>query len=729
MAETKDVHMFKNIIRILKMIIRKYLKAFAWVLAGTVGLMLISLAIGKIWQHWDDDPDRGAIEMTDGAFGESYQTPIYLDQGWSEADSLWFYNTTQGSALMPYDLFVSLEQPNSQTSFRSDKNIDKFRYLPQKATFFNPDALPVGFVKETYKGPVSDRKLDYIGYTCAACHTAQINYTDKNTQKTTAIRIDGGPSMANMVGFLTELEASMKATLLDDAKKKRFVDAVLALDNDYSREELVLADLKKWSDTISRYNYINRTDVDYGYARLDAFGRIFNRVLEHVINKQQLEAVLLAAIGPDKENLLTPSEVEKVVDGLDETILGSDGLAQALERAMSTDPGYPGLSLQEVEIISNELFNEADAPVSYPYLWDVPHSDYVQWNGLANNAHAGPLGRNAGEVVGVFGKLDWRATEPGLSVDYLAEIASGQTAKKKKIDFSSSIDLVNLKRLESHMISLTSPQWPTEIFGEIDEKKWAQGKQIYAQYCRSCHELVDRTDFDRLIISKMSNVDFIGTDPAMANNSVARSGNSGNFQYTVQSTDVGPVAMGETAPVALLLTAATRGVVTTPDPDKFIVRRWLDWLYTLGMSFFDNKIAYSVKNGNYNPDTTALPFNSLLSYKARPLNGIWATAPYLHNGSVPTLYDLLLPEKREGDPDEGEYRPESFQVGKREYDIERVGFVYDGYDGFTLSTDKLGNLNSGHEYGAGRTPQLDGRVLPALNEDERWALVEYLKSL
>ena len=35
--------------------------------------------------------------------------------------------------------------------------------------------------------------------------------------------------------------------------------------------------------------------------------------------------------------------------------------------------------------------------------------------------------------------------------------------------------------------------------------------------------------------------------------------------------------------------------------------------------------------------------DDLLAYKARPLTGIWATAPYLHDGSVPTLYDLLLP--------------------------------------------------------------------------------------
>src|SRR5690625_3270750 len=110
-----------------------------------------------------------------------------------------------------------------------------------------------------------------------------------------------------------------------------------------------------------------------------------------------------------------------------------------------------------------------------------------------------------------------------------------------------------------------------------------------------------------------------------------------------------------------------------PDPDKSFIRRRLDWLYTLGLSFFENKIKYSVRSGDYRPDTTAQPYNSLLSYKARPLNGIWATAPYLHNGSVPTLYDLLLPAKRPDDPEDGEYRPDEFMVGSREFDPIKVG--------------------------------------------------------
>ena len=148
--------------RILKPNSKILSRRFVVFVAGALilSVALISLGVSKAYQSWDDDPDRGAVAIMDGAFGESYKVPEYLDQGWDEADSLWFYNTTQGSGLLPYDFFLVLEQADSDQLFRSNENIDKFRYLPQKETFFNPDALPVGFAKDTYKGK------DYMGFTC-----------------------------------------------------------------------------------------------------------------------------------------------------------------------------------------------------------------------------------------------------------------------------------------------------------------------------------------------------------------------------------------------------------------------------------------------------------------------------------------------------------------------------------------------------------------------------------
>jgi hypothetical protein len=97
-------------------------------------------------------------------------------------------------------------------------------------------------------------------------------------------------------------------------------------------------------------------------------------------------------------------------------------------------------------------------------------------------------------------------------------------------------------------------------------------------------------------------------------------------------------------------------------------------------------------------------------YAARPLYGIWAAAPYLHNGSVPTLSDLLLPPER---------RPKTFALGAREYDPVKVGFVVDtscSQQDCLVDTTQTGNGNGGHLWGTD------------LSEADRMALLEYLKT-
>jgi hypothetical protein len=120
------------------------------------------------------------------------------------------------------------------------------------------------------------------------------------------------------------------------------------------------------------------------------------------------------------------------------------------------------------------------------------------------------------------------------------------------------------------------------------------------------------------------------------------------------------------------------------------------------------------KMNGFRPDGIRAP----LQYKARPLNGIWATPPYLHNSSVPTLYALLSPVAE---------RPSVFYLGNREYDPVSVGYRTEKFSGgFRLDSSIRGNSNSGHEFnnGAGK-----GIIGPRLTPDERCALIEYLKTL
>jgi hypothetical protein len=112
-----------------------------------------------------------------------------------------------------------------------------------------------------------------------------------------------------------------------------------------------------------------------------------------------------------------------------------------------------------------------------------------------------------------------------------------------------------------------------------------------------------------------------------------------------------------------------------------------------------------------------------LAYKVRPLNGVWATPPYLHNASVPSVYALLSPI---------EDRPKRFYLGNREYDPVNLGYRTDYLaNGFEFDTSIRGNSNSGHQFRKeyDEKKPVKGIIGPALSPDDRKALIEYLKTL
>jgi hypothetical protein len=105
-------------------------------------------------------------------------------------------------------------------------------------------------------------------------------------------------------------------------------------------------------------------------------------------------------------------------------------------------------------------------------------------------------------------------------------------------------------------------------------------------------------------------------------------------------------------------------------------------------------------------------------YKAAPRDGVWATPPFMHNGSVPNLYEMLLPARE---------RTKKFCYG-REFDPVKVGFETSCKPGaFEVDTALRGNSNGGHSFEGG--PRGRGVIGPLFTDDQRWALVEYLKSI
>ncbi|WP_143140829.1 c-type cytochrome [Nannocystis exedens] len=539
--------------------------------------------------------ERAGRVLAQDAYGDGATELVYLDQGWGPAETLWFYHADQGSVLMPYDTLIHLEQVGSEQRFVSPEHMTRFRFLNQYPTPNNPDGLPVGFTRHD----------DQVGLTCAACHTSQINY------RGTAIRIDGAPALADVAGFLREVEAALRATLADEAKLARFAAARTGGGADEAARAAARTSLQATLAWFGDYNAANRSTTSEGFGRLDAIGRIVNQSIRFTSGPQ------------------------------------------------------------------NSL--EPNAPTSYPLLWDAPRHDYVQWIGFAANAEAGSLGRNAGEVIGVFGRVEVRRYE---------------TEKEARRGYASTIDMNALVAMEESLRRLQSPQWPEQVLPAIDRGLAERGAELYRQQCVSCHALLDRADPERRVVAQITGLDVVGTDPTSARNVADARVPAGVLEGAISPQ--GQRYGAKLTALALLGDLVARSLARHP--------------VAVARAIADAKrhdLEETPKQGDH-PRDDGDPTVSLQAYKARPLNGIWASSPYLHNGSVPTLHDLLLPVAQ---------RPARFAVGRWEFDPNKVGYVSDGEGPFVVDTALTGNSNRGHEYGV------------TLREDDRRALVEYLKTL
>lgn len=654
---------------------------------------------------------------------EPVKTAHWLDQGWSVSDRQWFHHVTQGTATfpVPYKWFMALEQPYvtvlSSPGLISDSSyLERFGFISSPRTVSgdaaalkaygfsaaaeanapttpssalpglaptpadNSDGLPVGFAR--LSGAVDPAtgaaEPDKIGLTCAACHTGSIRY------KGTSIRFDGGPAMVDLRKLEEAMGFAMVLTQLP-TRFSRFAERVLGAGaSDSDREALkkglkaatdfaLTMQAKNYKDTITRKG---QSETQEGFGRLDALNRIGNQVFY-------------------------------------------------LDMAVSGLSGY--LGNQEA----------IDAPVSYPPIWTVPWFSWAQYDASISQ----PLIRNAGEALGVF-----------AAVNFSPDPASNRL-------FRSSIAIENLVQIEDMLRGsdpfaanpprfggLTSPKWPVKLFpGDkawaIDPAKVDAGRKLYAQICVECHlGPVDDASFDNDDDTKAKSfwrregsawnkagdavnlvqmrVADIKTDPGQASILRTRTVKVPGFLGLDPAKDLkgcGLPAGGSSTDMSYAL--ALMDVVQRAS-DKWLAEH----------PGIDQSLVWGTRLNCPNPSKQPI-------YRVRPLNGVWATAPYLHNGAVPSLYWLLTPA---GD------RPTSFCQGARDYDPVTVGFAVPaggeascntGQTRFMASDGKgpiKGNSVLGHSFeGPARDPHdyPAGVIGRGFTEDERWQLIEYLKTL
>jgi hypothetical protein len=328
-----------------------------------------------------------------------------------------------------------------------------------------------------------------------------------------------------------------------------------------------------------------------------------------------------------------------------------------------------------------------DAPVSYPFLWGTSWHDFTQWTGaVRNEPDLARLARNVGQVLGVFGTLDF----------------------SHLLGYPTSANVPNLVQLEATLSQLKAPEWPGALFGVPDAQRLANGERLFSNNCAGCHHLVPRDNqLQRATVTRVP-LARVGTDETTAMLAARRVAQTGMLKGR-RIEPLKPDTFGDTAPAAAILNHAVIGALAggvVEDADAA--------LRDVGIAPSAVTALAAVPRPGPRLSVQAMFVNPVpdLTYKARPLNGIWATSPYLHNGSVRTLKQLLLPPAQ---------REQSFLVGSREFDPAEVGFVSAAAAGaaqpFLFDTRITGNSNKGHVYGT------------ALSDADKADLLEFLKTL
>lgn len=701
---------------------------------------------------------------------------VYLNQGWGETRETQgrqtYYYTGQGTSLpqgnalhpLRYSWFVNLEMPWGKKRFADPEHMRAYRFIVDPApTPSNPDQLPVGFARH-FSTVVNEEVLDL---TCAACHTGQLHY-EKDGERV-AIRIDGGQAMhafADMGrgNFAPTLLASMIATYTNPLKFKRFARKVLGDGFKHGKDNLH----RELGNTIRAFAAMGQNSplrhlypTQEGFGRTDALGRIANTVFgDHLVPgnyhtggapvsypyvwniwkfdwvqyngsvSQPLARNIGEALGVgasinliDANGQAIPTQ-ERFSSSVNvPNLINIENTLQAL-----TPPSWPedifGAIDDELASRGKELFEERCQGCHGPHVAD----EYLQ----AANAP----GKN-------YPGLEWKievipvehiGTDPTATVGFADRrydlTAAGLTDAEVR-DLLRPIRIRKLLRdVQYRLRSIVTPPidraQPISLVAPTFTDASTAFAEVLAAYPDP--ETMEEPVVNEQLFKRMTRQ----ATAALKEQPV----------FSVRQTPANPEQCNETCHLEWLLWLTKFGQESIEQQmDEINVASVNEGagLNIIGLLikqkyYKDHNISLKEQQCLEGFGTLDLP-QVIAGYKPRPLQGVWATPPFLHNGSVPTIYQMLLPQSE---------RDKKFFVGRRDYDPKHLGYVTaprsdDEKDGFWLDTSIVGNLNTGHQFVADpetwkahradpkANPLPSGVIGPLFNEEDRMAILEYLK--
>ncbi|GLX85016.1 hypothetical protein tloyanaT_12680 [Thalassotalea loyana] len=668
---------------------------------------------------------------------------VYLDQGWGVTESSperqLYYYTAQGTSLkgFEYEWFHHIEMPWGKKRFAEPDHLKAYGFIvDDKPSRANPYLYPLGFTK--HYSQIEDAEL--LDLTCSACHNGQLNISKAGTRY--AVRIDGGQAMhaftTMKVGhFVPTLVASMASTYLNPFKFNRFANNVLG---EHASGDAKATLKKRFGQVLWRFVKQGYNDsskhlypVEEGFGRTDALARIGNTVFGDNLTPENYHLATGPVSYPPVWNIWKfdwvqygASVKQPMARNMGEALgVGAHiAFTDQYGRPLPLDQRFNSSVLAE-NIHQIETTLQGLTPPQWPeeLFGAIDHEKAAKGKKLFENHCQGCHGPHPANAM--LKAIDM----PLKSDDEPVWIMKTLGIEEIGTDPNAAFNFVN-NRFDLTKTGITND----EIVKTVRPIHVKQLKRVTEQVLKA-PTLVSFLSSPNPQVSQLAfTTDWLANNPEEFK-VLSQVFGSWQSQYsTITDLSAKIAEYGDEAVQLDIKTALVKEQLNTLDS---VISSLNVSALTVGealnlVGIMIREKYYQDRNFNESEQACFDGFGALdmpqqpMAYKARPLEGIWATPPFLHNGSVPNIYQLLSPVSE---------RAEKFFVGRREYDPVTLGYDTTplSKSGFWFDTSLEGNLNTGHEFRAGYVPYKPGNppqygvIGPELTPDERWQIIEYLK--
>ncbi|MGJ8673961.1 hypothetical protein [Rubritalea sp.] len=671
---------------------------------------------------WFSGPDKVVVDAAEEA------TVLAENEGYKK-----IHHLDQGAVQLPLFILLSMKSKGSDDLLVNA--MQDYGFITQNSVE-NPDAMPIG-MSTTHIGGVK-----YTTMNCAVCHTGKIRVDDK------AYIIDGAANHFHTMAWAKHVKASIESTLQN---KSEFMDFLIraikkktiVIKSGVTGEPYDAAKMTRVKESLLKDAAIEvslKSGKGEAAHKVDIANMTVSEAEELVVAKA-LNVVLDQAKGSniyelDTENIFEKqsNEVERFMDEDKKLFSDPEALLASGEKKLSSDKVGPHGALADIVSLmklmkfqleyGNNILGIVDVLGDFgpgrDDAWSIltkllcdnkTHNGVIMYGQSPEGAPADALYLNKPapvKVPNLFSISHYRKSEsftPGVyhfhydgntntmvernilqalaigSVRYYDETEGGEATKVK---------LPELMEAENYFSTLKIPNFSKSFPQHFDAKLAKKGEEVFhrevsikftdhdgkqqtvKESCYSCHQSKPE--------GREIPLEIIQTDPKRW------------AFFNQEKYRRNLVKLGETAQILTSNTAKAQNFDIDSIPEEPKDRKW-----------YDHQIGYF----------------------ARTLEGVWASPPYLHNGSVRTIKDLLNPTTER----------KNYHLGTRNYDVVNLGYLDDpevdpNNNGHKIQayflqteayTDEKGvehaAINGGHEYGVD------------FSEEDKAALIEYLKTL